>query len=269
MTSDVLPIEVPETALPEAAPLGLVSAQGAALAPRGGRSLPPLRPACPVEWVVSERPVDYLEAVAAMEAHVARISGEHGPERVWLLEHPPLYTAGTSARDADLVSARFPVHRSGRGGQYTYHGPGQRVLYVMLDLRRRSPDIRAFVTSLEAWTIAALAEFGIRAERREDRVGVWVERRDKPAGPDGATAEDKIAAIGVRLRRWVTYHGVALNVEPDLHHYAGIVPCGIRVPRFGVTSMADLGRRVALADVDQVLRREFQRIFGPTATRSL
>lgn len=199
-----------------------------------------------------------------MEDHVARVAQGSAPERVWLVEHPALYTAGTSARPGDLIAARFPVHASGRGGQYTYHGPGQRVVYVMLDLKRRGPDVRGFVDALEAWAVATLARFGVRGETRPDRVGVWVRRPDKPPGLAGAPAEDKIAAIGVRLRRWVSYHGLAINLDPDLAHFAGIVPCGVAASHLGVTSLADLGHRVAMAELDAALRAEFERLFGPT-----
>ena len=213
----------------------------------------------PVTWRVDDAPVPYEEAVEAMEARAAAIVRGDAPELVWLLEHPPLYTAGTSARAADLIEPeRLPVHRTGRGGQYTYHGPGQRVAYVMLDLNRRRPDLRAYVASLEAWLIATLAAFAIRGERREDRVGVWVRRPEKGEG-----GEDKIAAIGIRVRRWVSLHGVSLNVEPDLSHFSGIVPCG--VARHGVTSLADLGHVVSMPEVDMALRAAFEPIFGPTA----
>ena len=218
----------------------------------------------PVEWRISEGLVPYDDAVAAMEARVEGIAAGMLGEEVWLLQHPALYTAGTSANDADLVSPRFPVHRTGRGGQYTYHGPGQRVIYVMLDLDRRRRDVRAFVAALEAWAIATLGRFVIRAERRAERVGVWVVRPDKPAGLDGTPAEDKIAAIGIRLRRWVSFHGMSLNVEPDLEHFGGIVPCGIAQSQYGVTSLVDLGHPVSMPEVDAVLRGEFERIFGPT-----
>ncbi|WP_324135119.1 lipoyl(octanoyl) transferase LipB [Bosea sp. (in: a-proteobacteria)] len=212
----------------------------------------------PVEWVVAEGLVGYDEAVAEMEHRAGLIADGLAPERVWLLEHPPLYTAGTSAKDEDLIAPeRFPVHRSGRGGQYTYHGPGQRVAYVMLDLKRREPDLRRFVAALEAWLIGTLDAFNVRAERREDRVGVWVRRPEK--APD---AEDKIAAIGIRVRRWVSFHGISLNVEPELAHFDGIVPCG--VTRHGVTSLVDLGLPVAMDDVDVALRVAFERIFGPS-----
>ena len=219
----------------------------------------------PVEWVISHNLVPYPEAVAAMEARAAAIADGQAPERVWLLEHPPLYTAGTSARDADLIDARFPVFRTGRGGQFTYHGPGQRVAYVMLDLKRRRPDVRAYVAALEAWLIDALALLGVKGEAREDRVGVWVARPDKPAGLGGAPAEDKIAALGVRVRRWVTFHGVALNVAPDLSHFSGIVPCGVAQAHYGVTSLKDLSREANMAEVDRALRRAFEQRFGVAA----
>jgi lipoyl(octanoyl) transferase len=200
-----------------------------------------------------------------MEARAAAIAAGEAPERVWLVEHPPLYTAGTSARAADLLEpARLPVFSTGRGGEFTYHGPGQRVAYLMLDLNRRRPDLRAFVAALESWIIATLANFGVTGERREDRVGVWVRRPDKPALPGGGMAEDKIAAIGIRVRKWVSFHGVSLNVDPDLDHYSGIVPCGIS--GHGVTSLVDLGIPVSMAEVDAVLRAEFEPIFGPTGT---
>jgi lipoyl(octanoyl) transferase len=213
----------------------------------------------PVEWRVSDAPVGYGEAVARMDARAAAVAAGEAAELVWLLEHPALYTAGTSAKPQDLVApGRLPVFESGRGGQYTYHGPGQRVAYAMLDLRRRTPDLRAYVSALEAWLIATLDRFGVRGERREDRVGVWVRRPNRGPG-----AEDKIAAIGVRVRRWITLHGVSLNVEPDLGHYAGIVPCGVRGQ--GVTSLADLGRVVSMAEVDMAMRETFEEIFGQTA----
>ena len=214
----------------------------------------------PVAWRISEGLVPYEAAVAAMEDRVAAIAEGQAPELVWLLEHPPLYTAGTSAQPHDLVEARFPVHQTGRGGQFTYHGPGQRVAYVMLDLRRRTADVRAFVAALEAWIIGTLDAFSIRGERREDRVGVWVRRPEKAAG-----AEDKIAAIGIRVRRWVTFHGISLNVEPDLSHFGGIVPCGIAQEAYGVTSLVDLGLPVTMHDADVALRAAFEQVFGPTA----
>ncbi len=211
----------------------------------------------PVEWQVSHTPVDYDRALAVMTARAAAIARGEAPELVWLLEHPPLYTAGTSARPADLIEARFPVYVAGRGGQLTYHGPGQRVGYVMLDLRRRTPDVRRFVATIEQWIIETLAAFGIRGERRDERVGVWVRRPGKGEG-----FEDKIAAIGIRIRHWVTLHGFALNVAPDLTHFSGIVPCGVAEPRFGVTSLADLGLAATMADVDAALRAAFQPLFG-------
>ena len=216
----------------------------------------------PVEWVVAPGFVPYDEAVATMEARVEAIARGAAAECVWLVEHRPLYTAGTSAKEADLVDARFPVHVTGRGGQYTYHGPGQRVAYVMLDLNRRRPDVRAFVCALEDWLIGALAAFNVRGERREGRVGVWVQRPGKPRGLDGAMAEDKIAALGIRVRRWVTFHGISFNVEPDLSHFSGIVPCGIAQSHLGVTSLVDLGIPVTMAELDMVLRREFEARFG-------
>ena len=222
------------------------------------------RDAPPVEWVVTPGLTQYSDALAEMEARAEAIARGDAAERVWLIEHPPLYTAGTSAKDGDLVEARFPVHRAGRGGQFTYHGPGQRIAYVMLDLKRRRPDVRAYVASLERWLIAALQAFDIVGETREARVGVWVARPDKPASPLGEMAEDKIAAIGVRVRRWVTLHGVALNVDADLTHFSGIVPCGIAEAHYGVTSLADLGRPTTMAQVDVGLRSAFETMFGPT-----
>jgi len=227
--------------------------------PAGLRSdldlLPP--EAAPAEWRLSAGLVGYEAAVAAMEARAADIAAGRARELIWLLEHPPLYTAGTSARGADVIEPRFPVFTSGRGGQMTYHGPGQRVVYVMLDLKRRGPDVRRFVASLEEWLIRTLAAFGVAGERREDRIGVWVRRPDKGAG-----FEDKIAAIGIRVARWVTLHGMALNVAPDLSHFSGIVPCGVNEQRYGVTSLADLGIAASMADVYSVLRREFEALFG-------
>lgn len=212
----------------------------------------------PVEWRVADGLVAYPDALAAMEARAAAIAEGRAPEQVWLVEHPPLYTAGTSADDADLVMPdRFPVYRTGRGGQFTYHGPGQRVAYVMLDLSRRRQDLRVFVAALEEWLIGTLAAFNVRGERREDRVGVWVRRPEK-----GANVEDKIAAIGIRVRRWVTFHGISINVEPDLSHFDGIVPCGVRM--HGVTSLADLGLPLSMHDVDIALRAAFEDVFGPT-----
>src|SRR5262252_7591453 len=215
-----------------------------------------------VEWRISDSAVDYSEAVAAMEARAAAIAAREASELVWLLEHPPLYTSGTSGRASDVLEARFPLFATGRGGQITYHGPGQRVAYVMLDLKRRRPDVRAFVASLEEWIIRTLAAFNVRGERREDRVGVWVKRPDKGPG-----FEDKIAAIGVRLKRWVSFHGTALNVEPELTHFSAIVPCGVSDPRYGVTSLVDLGHPVGMTDVDVALRRAFEEVFGPTQAR--
>jgi lipoyl(octanoyl) transferase len=194
-----------------------------------------------------------------MDARAAAIADGQAPELVWLIEHPPLYTSGTSAQPADLIEARFPVHASGRGGQFTYHGPGQRVAYAMLDLKRRTPDVRRYVATLEEWIIRTLAAFGVTGERRDDRIGVWVRRPDKGDG-----SEDKIAAIGIRIRRWVSLHGIALNVAPDLSHFAGIVPCGVADARYGVTSLADLGHAATVAEVDRALRREFETLFGPT-----
>jgi lipoyl(octanoyl) transferase len=215
-----------------------------------------------IEWRASDGLVPYGDAVAFMEARAAAIASGEAPETVWFLEHPPLYTAGTSARAADLLEARFPVHKAGRGGQYTYHGPGQRVIYVMLNLNRKKPDLRAYVSALEAWLIAALHEFGVVGARAEGRIGVWVSRPDKPRGIHGEIAEDKIAAIGVRVRRWITFHGMALNVAPDLSHFAGIVPCGIKAAHFGVTSLKDLGVQARMSDVDQALRDSFGPVFG-------
>ena len=216
----------------------------------------------PVAWRISDALVGYDAAVAWMEARADAIARGLAPECVWLLEHPALYTAGTSAREADLVApARLPVHRTGRGGQYTYHGPGQRVAYVMLDLNRRRTDLRAYVAALEAWIITTLDAFNVRAERREDRVGVWVRRPEK-GQENGDAVEDKIAAIGIRVRRWVSFHGISLNVEPDLADFSGIVPCGIR--GHGVTSLADLGRVVTMPEVDMQLRARFEAVFGAT-----
>jgi len=221
--------------------------------------LPAPEGAAPVEWLISDRPVAYTEALAAMDARAAAIAAGAAPELVWLLEHPPLYTAGTSADRADVLDARFPVFEAGRGGQMTYHGPGQRVAYAMLDLRRRGPDVRRFVATLEEWLIRTLAAFNVRGERREDRVGVWVRRPDKGEG-----YEDKIAALGIRVRHWVTLHGVSLNIEPDLGHFGGIVPCGVHENRYGVTSLADLGHIVTMADIDTAMRVTFGALFGPT-----
>ncbi len=227
-------------------------------------SLMPTSPGNPVEWRIAPGLVSYEEALETMEERAEAIARGEAGELVWLIEHPPLYTAGTSAKAQDLLDSRFPVHEAGRGGQYTYHGPGQRIAYVMLDLRRRKQDVRAFVCALEAWLIATLGAFNVRGERRDDRVGVWVARPDKPRGLDGSMAEDKIAALGIRLRRWVTFHGVSLNVEPDLSHFSGIVPCGIAQAHYGVTSLVDLGLPVTMPEVDSVLRREFAGVFGET-----
>ncbi len=204
--------------------------------------------------------VDYERAVEFMTARAAAIARGEARELVWLVEHPPLYTAGTSARPQELIEARFPVYAAGRGGQFTYHGPGQRVGYLMLDLKRRAPDVRRFVATIEEWIIRTLATFDVRGERRDDRIGVWVRRPDK-----GRSAEDKIAAIGIRVQRWVTFHGFALNVAPDLSHFSGIVPCGVSDPRYGVTSLAELGMPASLNEVDKVLRTEFEKLFGATA----
>ena len=213
-----------------------------------------------VEWRVTDTLQDYAEALAWQEARVAAIRAGEADECVWLLEHPPLLTAGTSTREEDLLEpGRFPVHEAGRGGQYTYHGPGQRVAYAMLDLNRRGRDVRAYVNKLEEWVIRALAEFGVTGERRSDRVGVWVVRPEKPPGPNGAPAEDKVAAIGVRLRRWVAFHGVAINVEPDLTHFGAIVPCGIT--GHGVTSLVDLGVPASMSDFDIALKEAFDDVF--------
>ena len=214
-----------------------------------------------VTWLKSERLVAYPDALAEMDLRAARIADGTAGEAIWLLEHPPLYTSGTSALPEDLKEpGRFPVYPAGRGGQYTYHGPGQRVVYVMLDLSSRGRDVRAFVTRLETWIIAALAEFNVRGQVREGRVGVWVERPDKPPLPDGTPRDDKIAAIGIRLRRWVSLHGISINVEPDLGHFDGIVPCGIA--GHGVTSLVDLGLPVTLDDLDLALKRTFHDAFS-------
>jgi lipoyl(octanoyl) transferase len=203
------------------------------------------------DWKVSPGLTPYPEALAAMEARADAIAAGTAGEQVWLLEHPPIYTAGTSAKDSDLIDARFPVYRTGRGGQFTYHGPGQRVGYVMLNLKQRKPDVRAYVHDLEQWLVEALGLLGVKGERRADRVGIWVAR---------GLREDKIAAIGVRIRHWVTFHGVALNINPDLSHFTGIVPCGVTA--HGVTSLADLGITATTADVDIALKRSFESVFG-------
>jgi len=213
-----------------------------------------------VEWRIDDRLVPYEEAVAGMERRVEAISAGRSPEMVWLLEHPPLYTAGTGARDEDLLAPdRFPVHRTGRGGQFTYHGPGQRVCYVMLDLKPRGQDVRRYVQGLEEWVIRTLGRFNVKGERRDDRIGIWVAR--------GGGREDKIAAIGVRIRRWVTFHGIAINVEPELEHFSGIVPCGIAAANYGVTSLVDLGLPVTMADLDVALKETFAEVFGAPPVR--
>jgi len=217
-----------------------------------------------VEWRVNDAPVAYGAALIDMNARAAAIAERREPELVWLLEHPPLYTAGTSARREDVLDARFPVYEAGRGGQMTYHGPGQRVVYVMLDLKRRGPDVRKFVVTLEEWLIRTLAAFNVRGERRDERIGVWVRRPEKGVG-----YEDKIAAIGIRVKQWVTLHGMALNVAPDLTHFSGIVPCGASEQCYGVTSLVDLGLPGSMPEVDHVLRREFGALFGPIADQTV
>ncbi|MEO1152749.1 MAG: lipoyl(octanoyl) transferase LipB [Pseudomonadota bacterium] len=215
-----------------------------------------------VDWITSDGLTDYATAVAEMEARAEGIAAGTAGEAIWLVEHPPLYTAGTSAKTADLTDPdRFPVYQTRRGGQYTYHGPGQRVAYVMLDVGARGRDVRAFVQSLEDWVIATLATFNVNGEKREGRVGVWVTRPEKPPLPDGAPREDKVAAIGIRLRKWVSFHGLSINVEPDLSHFDGIVPCG--VTGHGVTSLVDLGLPVTMADVDVALKASFAGVFRP------
>ena len=211
-----------------------------------------------LDWAVSAAPVDYPAAVAAMEARVAAIRAGRAPEQVWLLEHPPIYTAGTGASSAELLDAgALPIYATGRGGRYTYHGPGQRIAYVMLDLRRRRRDVRAFVRALEQWVIAALARFGVGGERRPGRVGIWIDRGDG--------REAKIAAVGVRVRHWITFHGVSINVAPDLGHYAGIVPCGVAA--HGVTSLADLGVAASMEELDGALEATFEPVFGTATAR--
>lgn len=223
-------------------------------------SAPPQGVEWGVEWRVDDSLVPYEAAVAGMERRVAAIVAGRAPQMVWLLEHPPLYTAGTSARDEDLLAAgRFPVHRTGRGGQFTYHGPGQRVCYVMLDLKRRGQDVRRYVCDLEDWIIRTLDRFNVKGERRDGRVGIWVAR--------GGGREDKIAAIGVRIRRWVSFHGIAINVEPDLEHFSGIVPCGIGGENYGVTSLVDLGLPVTMSDLDVALKESFAEVFGERPAR--
>lgn len=213
-----------------------------------------------VEWITSDGLTDYHMAVSEMEARAAGIAAGTAGEAIWLLEHPPLYTAGTSAKPGDLTDPdRFPVHQTRRGGQYTYHGPGQRVAYVMLDVSRRGRDVRAFVQGLEDWVIATLGTFNVTGEKRDGRVGVWVTRPEKPRLPDGTKRDDKIAAIGVRLRKWVSFHGLSINVDPDLSHFNGIVPCGVK--GHGVTSLVDLGLPVSMADVDVALKQTFPAVF--------
>jgi lipoyl(octanoyl) transferase len=213
-----------------------------------------------IDWRFSAAPVDYPTAIAEMEARVAAIRAGTAPELVWLLEHPPLYTGGTSAKPGDLLdSGRFPTYATGRGGQYTYHGPGQRVGYVMVDLKPRGGDVRAYVRSLEDWLIATLKRFNVTGERREGRIGIWVDRGPHPSG---GRREDKIAALGVRVRQWVTYHGVALNVDCDLTHFAGIVPCGVATAQYGVTSLLDLGITATMSDVDAAMRAAFDEVLG-------
>lgn len=218
----------------------------------------------PVRWRISDGFIPYQVAIDEMEREVAAIAAGEADELIWLLEHPPLYTAGTSADSADLIEPdRFPVFATGRGGEYTYHGPGQRVVYVMLDLKRRRQDVRAYVAALEDVIIRTLDKMNVRGERREDRVGVWVRRPEKPLLPDGSVSEDKIAALGIRLRKWVSFHGLSINVDPDLGHFSGIVPCGIS--QYGVTSLVDLGLLVMMGDVDVMLRQSFEEVFGATA----
>jgi lipoyl(octanoyl) transferase len=237
---------------------GQVTATRAELVAASSPRSPPSLGGPPAAWRVEAAPVAYPDALAAMDVRAAGIAAGQAAEFVWLIEHPTLYTAGTSAKLEDLRDQRFPVFMAGRGGQLTYHGPGQRVAYVMLDLKRRGADVRRFVANLEEWLIRTLAAFDVAGERREDRVGVWVSRPDRGAG-----REDKIAAIGIRVRRWVSLHGISLNVAPDLSHFAGIVPCGVAEPRFGVTSLRDLGCAATLPQVDAALRREFEAVFGP------
>ena len=216
----------------------------------------------PVRWRISDQPFGYEDAVAEMEREATLIADGQADELVWLVEHPPLYTAGTSADPKDLLAPqKFPVHQTGRGGEYTYHGPGQRVVYILLDLKRRRQDVRAFVSALEDVVIGTLADMNVKGERREDRVGVWVQRPERAPLPGGVMAEDKIAAIGIRLRRWVSFHGFSLNVDPELEHFSGIVPCGIS--GYGVTSLVDLGLLVMMSDVDTLIKQNFERVFGP------
>ena len=217
-----------------------------------------------VEWIITDGLTDYRAAEAWMEARATAIAAGEAEECIWLVEHPPLYTAGTSAKADDLTDPdRFPVYPTRRGGQYTYHGPGQRVAYVMLNVAARGRDVRCFVRQLEDWVIATLAEFNLRGEIRPGRVGVWVQRPEKPGQADGSPAEDKVAAIGIRLRKWVSFHGISINVEPDLSHFGGIIPCGIT--EHGVTSLVDLGLPVTMDDVDLALRATFDSVFGVEA----
>ncbi|MBB5074069.1 lipoyl(octanoyl) transferase [Bartonella callosciuri] len=217
----------------------------------------------PVEWKISDNLVEYPEALSYMQKHVEKILAKNAHEQVWLLEHPSLYTAGTSANKKDLLAPHlFPVYEAGRGGQFTYHGPGQRIAYIMLDLKRRKQDIRAFISVLEEWIIQMLAKFNIKGERREDRVGVWVRRSNGASIQNNISSEDKIAAIGIRVRKWVSFHGISINVNPNLAHYSGIVPCGIT--NYGVTSFFDLGFPVTMHDIDIALKQAFEKIFGPT-----
>lgn len=216
----------------------------------------------PFIWEIAPQPVEYDEAVARMEGLAKQIADGLEPERVWLVEHPPLYTAGTSASDAHLLNNNLPVFKTGRGGEHTYHGPGQRVCYVMLNLNDRVQDLRLYVATLEQWILNTLDQFNIKGERREDRVGVWVKRPTLPTLPDGTPREDKIAAIGIRVRKWVTFHGISINVEPELSHYEGIIPCGVE--GHGITSLVDLGLPVTMEDLDVVLRQEFEKLFGET-----
>lgn len=213
-----------------------------------------------MEWAISRHPVDYEQAVNAMENRVAAIRAGTASELIWLLEHPPLYTSGTSAKAEDLLTAKFPVYKSARGGQFTYHGPGQRIAYVMLDLSKRARDVRQFVATLEEWIIGTLESFNVTGERRDGRVGVWVDRTH----PGSPSKEDKIAAIGVRLRHWISFHGISLNVEPELADFDGIVPCGIRDDNLGVTSLVDLGLPITMDDADVALKSHFEGLFGPT-----
>lgn len=225
-------------------------------------TLVPNEPNQTVEWLISDGLTDYQAALTAMEQRATKIAEGKAAECVWLLEHPPLYTAGTSAVEADLVTPdRFPVHETGRGGQYTYHGPGQRVAYVMLDLKSRKQDVRLFVQALEQWLIDTLNAFNIKGERRSERVGVWVARPDRPTLTPGTVAEDKIAALGIRLRKWVSFHGVSLNVNPDLTHFDGIVACGVK--DHGITSFEDLGYLLPMSEIDLALKQAFEPIFGP------